>query len=68
MSISLELHYPDGSDEHLRLRTNIKVDALPPVGTLISMVGNRFTVSKLFLDVRGNGDALWAAHLAPIID
>lgn len=62
MNIYVTLSYPDEFADH-RLPPSIEVDALPPIGSEVNVVENRFVVRGVHLDVRGNGSTFYTIQL-----
>ena len=53
MKFRVTLRYPDGAE--ISRPPDIEVEALPPIGTVMHILGMDFIVNGLNLDVRGNG-------------
>ncbi len=61
--IGIHMSYPNEVLDR-NLRADFEVETLPPIGTEVSVVGHKFRVDGIFLDIRGNGQSSYIVQLA----
>jgi hypothetical protein len=61
MGFRVTLRYPDGGE--IGSPSDVEVDALPPIGAEVNIVGRPWTVGQISLSVPGDGKGYYTVVL-----